>query len=622
MPDFAQPYWAEWSRMIIERYDLREGPKGEWHGPCPHCGYNDTPSTRFWISERDGLVKVHCRQCEDFKAIIKALAADGVWPDLGPIKSNVVKINPFASEANNGAAIAVAPPAPTDAAPDPFEPYHTRKGVELLGARLDGLDVVIPLFNTARDRVGWQRITPDGQKRFNPGLSKDGGVFGVVGKGLTRGGAIWVAEGWATACSVHMATARPVVFALDAGNMSTVCNAIEAEWPEARLRIAADNDEKGLAAARATGKPYAVPALPGADWNDVHASAGMSAAKAGLAEHRLIQVKRLFTHLDDLVIRQPEWLIDGLIEVSTLAMCFGAAGSGKSFAVLDMALCIASGTPYHGHSVQQGSVFYIAGEGLSGMSRRAAAWQKHHDVGKGQAQFYLSNRAVIMSDPDAVDVLRNEIATLVQVAGKPRLLVIDTLARSLGGASENDGKDVNEFIVACDSIKEEHGCTVMLVHHSGHQSKERARGASQINAALDHEFRIDAVGDNLVTLTFTKQKEDAMPEPKAFTKLPIEMMTADMEHVSSIVLEFTADMPGGFEGDGLNKEQRNILATFDEVQEHGEADRDQLRDAHINKFGAGNRDSDRRKFNINIRALLEKQDLRQSNGIISKNDHD
>ena len=621
MADFAQPYWAEWSHMIIERYDLREGPKGEWHGPCPHCGYNDTPSTRFWISERDGLVKVHCRQCEDFQAIIKALAADGVWPDLGPIKSNVVKINPFASELN-GAALAVAPPAPPDPAPDPFQPYHQRKGVELLGARLDGLDVVIPLFNTARDRVGWQRITPDGTKRFNPGLSKDGGVFGVVGKGLTRGGAIWVAEGWATACSVHMATSRPVIFALDAGNMSTVCNAIEAEWPEARLRIAADNDEKGLAAARATGKPYAVPALPGADWNDVHASAGMSAVKAGLAEHRLTTPRRLFTHLDDLVIRQPEWLIDGLIEVSTLAMCFGAAGSGKSFAVLDMALCIASGTPYHGHSVQQGSVFYIAGEGLSGMSRRAAAWQKHHEVGKGQAQFYLSNRAVIMSDPDAVDVLRAEIAALVEVAGKPRLLVIDTLARSLGGASENDGKDVNEFIVACDSIKEEYGCTVMLVHHSGHQSKERARGASQINAALDHEFRIDAVGDNLVTLTFTKQKEDAMPEPKAFVKLPIEMMTADMEHVSSIVLEFTADMPGGFKDDGLNKEQRNILATFDEVQEHGEADRDQLRDAHINKFGAGNRDSDRRKFNINIRALLEKEELRQNNGIISKNDHD
>ena len=117
MPDFAQPYWAEWSRLIIERYDLREGPKGEWHGPCPHCGYNDTPSTRFWISERDGLVKVHCRQCEDFKAIIKALAADGVWPDLGPIKSNVVKINPFASELN-AAALAVAPPDPPDPAPD------------------------------------------------------------------------------------------------------------------------------------------------------------------------------------------------------------------------------------------------------------------------------------------------------------------------------------------------------------------------------------------------------------------------------------------------------------------------------------------------------------------------
>lgn len=615
MADFAQPYWAEWSHMIIERYDLREGPKGEWHGPCPHCGYNDTPSTRFWISERDGLVKVHCRQCEDFKAIMKALAADGVWPDLGPIKSNVVKINPFASEAN-GAAIAVAPPAPPDPAPDPFEPYHQRKGVELLGARLDGLDVVIPLFNTARDRVGWQRITPDGQKRFNPGLSKDGGVFGVVGKGLTRGGAIWVAEGWATACSVHMATSRPVIFALDAGNMPAVCNAIEAEWPEARLRIAADNDEKGLAAARATGKPYAVPALPGVDWNDVHASAGLSAVKAGLAEHRLVQVKRLFTHLDDLVIRQPEWLIDGLIEVSTLAMCFGSAGSGKSFAVLDMALCIASGTPYHGHEVQQGSVFYIAGEGLSGMSRRAAAWQKHNEVGKGQAQFYLSNRAVIMSDPDAVDVLRAEIAALVEVAGKPRLLVIDTLARSLGGASENDGKDVNEFIVACDSIKEEYGCTVMLVHHSGHQSKERARGASQINAALDHEFRIDAVGDNLVTLTFTKQKEDAMPEPKAFVKLPIEMMTSDMEHVSSIVLEFTADMPGQGAA-GMSAGTRKIINLIEELAINGEIERDILRKTYLSRFDTGNRDSTKRKFNRDMNGTIEDGLVRQENGVIS-----
>ena len=615
MADFAQPYWAEWSHLIIERYDLREGPKGEWHGPCPHCGYNDTPSTRFWISERDGLVKVHCRQCEDFQAIIKALAADGVWPDLGPIKSNVVKINPFASELN-GAALAVAPPAPPDPAPDPFEPYYIRKGVELLGARLDGLDVVIPLFNTARDRVGWQRITPNGQKRFNPGLSKDGGVFGVVGKGLTRGGAIWVAEGWATACSVHMATSRPVIFALDAGNMSTVCNAIEAEWPEARLRIAADNDEKGLAAARATGKPFAVPALPGADWNDVHASAGLSAVKAGLAEHRLTTPRRLFTHLDDLVIRQPEWLIDGLIEVSTLAMCFGSAGSGKSFAVLDMALCIASGTPYHGHSVQQGSVFYIAGEGLSGMSRRAAAWQKHHEVGKGQAQFYLSNRAVIMSDPDAVDVLKSEIATLVEVAGKPRLLVIDTLARSLGGASENDGKDVNEFIVACDSIKEKYGCTVMLVHHSGHQSKERARGASQINAALDHEFRIDAVGNNLVTLTFTKQKEDAMPEPKAFTKLPIEMMTADMEHVSSIVLEFTADMPGQGAA-GMSAGTRKIINLIEELAINGEIERDILRKTYMSRFDTGNRDSTKRKFNRDMNGTIEDGLVRQENGVIS-----
>ena len=85
----------------------------------------------------------------------------------------------------------------------------------------------------------------------------------------------------------------------------------------------------------------------------------------------------------------------------------------------------------------------------------------------------------------------------------------------------------------------------MLVHHTGHQNKDRGRGASQINAALDHEFRIEAWGDDKILLTFTKQKEDRMPDPKAFVKLPVELVTDDMEEINSIVLEFTPDLPTG-----------------------------------------------------------------------------
>ena len=60
---------------------------------------------------------------------------------------------------------------------DDLTPYHTKKGVELIGATLEGTDVVVPLFNTKQQQVGSQTIKSNGQKRFNKGLKKDSGVL-------------------------------------------------------------------------------------------------------------------------------------------------------------------------------------------------------------------------------------------------------------------------------------------------------------------------------------------------------------------------------------------------------------------------------------------------------------
>ena len=599
MNDFPKPHWGQFSRAIIERLQLVERPKGEWHGACPNCGYNDKPSTRFWISEHNGLVRVHCRQCNDFKAIQQALQDDGLWPKFEP--TNVVRIDDFSQPEPelNGAAVK-------------FEPYHKTKQIDLIGAKLDNNVVVVPLFNAQKERVGEQRITPDGRKKFSAGLDKEG-AFGVCGK--IAPGLCYVAEGWATSVAVHMATGVNTVFALDAGNLPKVCDALQQVFPKLELVIAADNDEAGIKAVKASGRPYATPRYKGDDWNDVWVRDGKDAVCQGL--NRVVRPKALFTHLDELRISKPDWLIDGLIERETLAMCFGAAGSGKTFAVLDMALSIATGKDYHGHNVKQGTVFYIAGEGHSGFARRSGAWKQTYGVEAGEAAFYKSNKAVIMSEQESVEVLKAEMAELVEKAGRPRLVVIDTLARSLGGADENAGKDINLFIVACDEIKEEYGCTVLIVHHTGHQNKERGRGASQINAALDHEFRIEAWDETKIILTFTKQKEDAMPEPKAFLMVPVEIITDDMDSISSIVLEYTPDLPGG-SGERITAAQSAIIKLFRELCEHGELERDRLRDQYIDRMGTGNRDSDRSKFNKHMGALLEKAILQQKEGVISE----
>jgi hypothetical protein len=59
------------------------------------------------------------------------------------------------------------------------------------------------------------------------------------------------------------------------------------------------------------------------------------------------------------------------------------------------------------------------------------------------------------------------------------------------------------------------GAAVLLVHHSGHNSGDRARGSSALKAALDVEYKISKKGD-VVTMKNTKVKDFDKPEPISF----------------------------------------------------------------------------------------------------------
>src|SRR5947209_2819298 len=70
-------------------------------------------------------------------------------------------------------------------------------------------------------------------------------------------------------------------------------------------------------------------------------------------------------HWSEMPEYQPlPWLIEGLLPASSLAVLAGGSGVGKSFIALDIACSIASGIDWHGRSVMQGDVVYVAGEGF------------------------------------------------------------------------------------------------------------------------------------------------------------------------------------------------------------------------------------------------------------------
>ena len=121
------------------------------------------------------------------------------------------------------------------------------------------------------------------------------GCFHTIGQ---IDGVVYVAEGYATAASVHMATDVPVVVAFDAGNLEPVIEALKSKYPALKITIAADDDRwkpeigntgriKANAAARRFGCTVALPwfkdtSTKPTDWNDLHVLEGLETVKSQL----------------------------------------------------------------------------------------------------------------------------------------------------------------------------------------------------------------------------------------------------------------------------------------------------------------------------------------------------
>lgn len=199
-------------------------------------------------------------------------------------------------------------------------PYLVRKGVAGAGVRYlpDGT-LLVPMCDVEGRLWNVQCIapqkSPDGtDKRYGPPRIKGGrkqGLWHVLGALPAPGapGVVLLAEGYATAASLHMATGHPVAVAFDAGNLAAVAKALQRLCPGALLVVCGDDDadteartgtnpgrQKATAAAKAvkglTLLPEGLPA-GGTDFNDLHMHIG---GEAGLAAVRAVVEAGLQAH--------------------------------------------------------------------------------------------------------------------------------------------------------------------------------------------------------------------------------------------------------------------------------------------------------------------------------------
>lgn len=233
----------------------------------------------------------------------------------------------------------------------------------------------------------------------------------------------------------------------------------------------------------------------------------------------LVDVNRMVTNLEPTT-----YLVEDYLELGTVGMLCGKYQTGKSFVALDWACCVSTGSEWFGHEVETGNVLYVAAEGASGQKKRAAAWiqENHQAIEKEALQFLL--KPVQFASPRQIERLGELI-----VEQEIDLLIVDTLARSTTGLSENDAMDMNLFINGCFKLRDARGTqktTVLVVHHLGKDEKRGARGHSSLVADIDFNFEVRTKGDvEGWVLECDKLKDDRHPDPWSFTLKQVELAT-------------------------------------------------------------------------------------------------
>ncbi|MES2935293.1 MAG: DUF927 domain-containing protein [Pseudomonadota bacterium] len=178
--------------------------------------------------------------------------------------------------------------------------YLVRKGVEGFGVRYGGNAgsvLLVPLVDSAGKLWSLQEIFSDGRKKFLAG-GRVSGCFHMIGN-VHASSHILIAEGYATAATLHHASCHAVAVAFDEANIKHVAAAMRILYPSATLLICADDDSQteektgknpGVVAAMAAAKsvqglwckPVGLP-IGKTDFNDLAASSDLDAVRVQIA---------------------------------------------------------------------------------------------------------------------------------------------------------------------------------------------------------------------------------------------------------------------------------------------------------------------------------------------------
>ncbi len=264
---------------------------------------------------------------------------------------------------------------------------------------------------------------------------------------------------------------------------------------------------------------------------------------------------------DEIRLNTSDYLLKGLVAPGELGVWFGPSGSGKSFVILEVAHAIATGRSVLGRRVRKAPVLICALEGAAGFDRRIVAMTQER--GPAPDLHVYSGSLCLHESLENVDALMETINLL-----DAKLVIIDTLSRSIPGADENSAQDMTGLISTLGRVMQETGAAVIEVHHTGKDEGKGSRGHSSLKAAADVEIEISKSGTGGHTLKLTKVKDGRSDLEYSFTLREIDLgMDDDGDPITTCVIDEGGQRPSDGQSAKLTKGDREARGWLKEASE-------------------------------------------------------
>ena len=195
------------------------------------------------------------------------------------------------------------------------------------------------------------------------------------------------------------------------------------------------------------------------------------------------------------------YVIKPLFTTGSVSVLVGEGGTGKTYALMDAAVCTALGEPWLQFETTKSPSLIIDEEsGQRRLSRRLRDTLHGHFADDKAKVGFVSLAHLNLYETDDVNMLH-----LLVKQHNAGLVVIDALADIMPGGDENSSKDIQPIFIALRTIAEDTQSAIVLIHHSNKAGTYR--GSTAIKAACDLMLMLESSRDNRMTFTSAKTRD-------------------------------------------------------------------------------------------------------------------